>query len=734
MKKKVFTLILALFAIATTAQAQVVLNAENFPDANFRSALAEMLEINEGDEITAEKIAATTELNVNSKSIATLTGIEHFTALTKLECGYNQLTSLDVSNNTALTLLRCHYNQLASLDVTKNTELDDLDCSGNQLTVLDVSQNTALIYLWCNGNQLISLDVSNNIAMKRMQCSNNQLTSLNVSQNTALIELNVSRNIALQYLVCTWKQLTSLDVSGCTALTFLNCDGNQLTSLNVSGCTALITLSCGDNKLTTLNLSGCNALTSLSCYGNQIKGEAMEALVASLPTVTNGDFHVINTKDSKEQNVITTLQVAVAKGKGWTVKDVGNNPYSEYEGSDNSLSLGWVTAYKGTQITLPISLENDHQITGIQFDLYLPDGVTVATNSKGKMLISTTERMDGTYSISSNLMDGCVRILGYSADSDAFTGNSGDILNITLNIDEAMDDGDYTIHIKDIVLSDVKNTEFHPADATATLTVKSYTLGDVDNSGAININDVVCIINYILNKANGTFIAEAADVDGSGSININDVVTLINRFILHRENSPIYRAPRLAPITDTNYLHLATIDLKPGETKEVEMILTNDNTVSAAQGNIKLPEGLSFVTKSNGRVDAKNINDRSEDFTLSCAIQDDGSMTFAHYSADGYTYEGSEGGIFTFKLKADENAVAGSYHIALTGVVLSINGVGYDIADRTSTVTIGGTTGINSIDNRKMMIDNWYSVDGKKLNGEPTKSGLYIHNGKMIVK
>lgn len=734
MKKKVFTLILALFAIATTAQAQVVLNAENFPDENFRSALAEILEINEGDEITAEKIAATTELNVNSKSIAALTGIEHFTALTKLECGYNQLTSLDVSNNTALTLLRCHYNQLASLDVTKNTELDDLDCSGNQLTVLDVSQNTALIYLWCNGNQLISLDVSNNIAMKMMQCSNNQLTSLNVSQNTALIELNVSQNIALQYLVCTRKQLISLDVSGCTALTFLNCDGNQLTSLNVSGCTALITLSCGDNKLTALNLSGCNALTSLSCYGNQIKGEAMEALVASLPTVTNGDFHVINTKDSKEQNIITTLQVAVAKGKGWTVKDVGNNPYSEYEGSDNSLSLGWVTAYKGTQITLPISLENDHQITGFQFDLYLPDGVTVETNNKGKMQISTTGRMDGTYSLTGNVMDGFVRVLGYSADGDAFTGNYGDILNVTLNIDESVADGDYMVRLKDIVLSDVNNTEYHPTDAGATLTVKSYTLGDVDNSGAININDVVCIINYILNKVSGTFIAEAADVDGSGSININDVVTLINRFILHRGNAPIYRAPRLAPITDTNYLHLATIDLKPGETKEVEMILTNDNTVSAAQGNIKLPEGLSFVTKSNGRVDATNINDRSEDFTLSCAIQDDGSMTFAHYSADGYTYEGNEGGIFTFKVKGDENAVAGSYHIALTGVVLSINGVGYDIADRTSTVTIGGTTGINSIDNRKMMIDNWYSVDGKKLNGEPTKSGLYIHNGKMIVK
>ncbi|MBQ2498182.1 MAG: hypothetical protein II509_06005, partial [Prevotella sp.] len=28
----------------------------------------------------------------------------------------------------------------------------------------------------------------------------------------------------------------------------------------------------------------------------------------------------------------------------------------------------------------------------------------------------------------------------------------------------------------------------------------------------------------------------------------------------------------------------------------------------------------------------------------------------------------------------------------------------------------------------------WYSVDGVKLNGEPTKKGIYIRNGKKVVK
>ncbi|MBR6015943.1 MAG: hypothetical protein IK067_02280, partial [Prevotella sp.] len=142
MKKKVFTL---LFALATfTAQAQVVLNETNFPDANFRASLAAKLGINEGDEITAEKIAKTTFLSVSNESIADLTGIEHFTALTSLGCSYNQLTSLDVSKNIALTSLACNKNQLTSLDVSKNTALTMLYCEYNQLATLDLSNQTGM--------------------------------------------------------------------------------------------------------------------------------------------------------------------------------------------------------------------------------------------------------------------------------------------------------------------------------------------------------------------------------------------------------------------------------------------------------------------------------------------------------------------------------------------------------------------------------------------------------------
>jgi len=49
------------------------------------------------------------------------------------------------------------------------------------------------------------------------------------------------------------------------------------------------------------------------------------------------------------------------------------------------------------------------------------------------------------------------------------------------------------------------------------------------------------------------------------------------------------------------------------------------------------------------------------------------------------------------------------------------------------------TTGIISIENGKLKIENdadaWYSLDGRRLNGKPSRSGVYIYNGiKRVIK
>ena len=119
----------------------VVIDETNFPDNDFL-LWAKAQTFADDDYLTDKEAASVTAIDVSSKGIFNLKGIEHFTALKTLNCSGNQLTALDVTKNTALEELNCSSNILSALGVTANTKLKKLNCSGNQLTALDVTKNT----------------------------------------------------------------------------------------------------------------------------------------------------------------------------------------------------------------------------------------------------------------------------------------------------------------------------------------------------------------------------------------------------------------------------------------------------------------------------------------------------------------------------------------------------------------------------------------------------------------
>ena len=130
----------------------IAINETNFPDEIFRTYVSDNFDTDNDGVLTPEEIAAVKKIDFYSADITTvadLTGVEHFTALTVLDCSDNKLTSLDVSKNTALTELWCTNNLLTSLDVSRNTALKHLVCYSNDLTSLDVSKNTTLLTLNC---------------------------------------------------------------------------------------------------------------------------------------------------------------------------------------------------------------------------------------------------------------------------------------------------------------------------------------------------------------------------------------------------------------------------------------------------------------------------------------------------------------------------------------------------------------------------------------------------------
>jgi hypothetical protein len=252
MKKFIRTIVFVTVVAASNLFYINIANAQgpniNIPDTNFRAYLVANFDANlDGNIDSTEAANVTGTINVSSSSIADLTGIEAFTAITYLNCAGNNLTSLNVSANRALDTLYCNFNGLTSLNVSGITTLTLLHCYNNLLTSLDISSDTSLVFLNCYNNQLTSLDLSANTALNKLYCFNNQLTGL-----------NITANVDLSVLYCDNNQLTNLNVSGNTSLINLGCNSNQLTGLNVSANTVLTILYCDNNQLTNLNVQNGN--------------------------------------------------------------------------------------------------------------------------------------------------------------------------------------------------------------------------------------------------------------------------------------------------------------------------------------------------------------------------------------------------------------------------------------------------------------------------------------------
>lgn len=281
--KRIVLILMTALVTPLAALADVAINSTNFPDANFRAFLESEYP---SHIITTSQLNSRTELLMESKNIADLTGIQYFTQLTKLDCWNNKITSVNLSANTKLKYLNLGYNKLTSINVSAHTDLEELYLQNNQLSSsLNVTHHSQLRTLW----------VHNNASLVAVNCSDNNLTNFEVSGCTSLTTLECYDNINLStitglasctnlmYLDCEECRITDLSaLSGMANLAEIYCARNLLTSLELSQKTNLATLDvssnprltyllCSRNNLQSLNVTDCTALEDLRCfYNNQL--------------------------------------------------------------------------------------------------------------------------------------------------------------------------------------------------------------------------------------------------------------------------------------------------------------------------------------------------------------------------------------------------------------------------------------------------------------------------------
>ena len=295
-----------------------------FEDANFKAYMIKNFDTDGDGEISYEEALAITMIDVDTDNIESLAGIEHMANLTELNCegpfvmsgyepeeGRGKLKTLDVSKNTKLTKLYCGFNQFSSLDLTSNVLLERLRCAGNDLNNLDVSKNTELTRLTAYNNHLSSIDVNNNTKLEVIDLSNNQIKSIDISKNESLAtfncddnllteldpsnnqkltniycsnnnlsSINVRKNQKLAKLVIIGNSIPQIDLRNNSELTHLFCEKNKISELDLSNNTKLRQLTVNDNSLSSLTVNCCPEIEILNANNNLIKEMDISELIA----------------------------------------------------------------------------------------------------------------------------------------------------------------------------------------------------------------------------------------------------------------------------------------------------------------------------------------------------------------------------------------------------------------------------------------------------------------------
>ncbi|MDC8001807.1 T9SS type A sorting domain-containing protein [Aequorivita todarodis] len=274
---KKITLLLLLIGSCAFAQYTVI------PDPNFEQALIDLgYDTVLDGQVLTDNIDGVLELDVFDKNINDMTGIQDFSALESLWAGYNNYTSIDLSQNMNLEFLNLLPSQpLTALDISANVNLEVLQFGCPSISYVDVTNNSNLKEFYCLDANLTQVDVSQNPLLESLRIRNNQITGiLDLSNNPLLTVLECSANLItaidvtncpnLEYLICWQNLLSSLDISQNLALDWLSCSNNQLTQLEFTANQAITQLSCKDNQLTDLDISPLQSLISVDCSGNPL--------------------------------------------------------------------------------------------------------------------------------------------------------------------------------------------------------------------------------------------------------------------------------------------------------------------------------------------------------------------------------------------------------------------------------------------------------------------------------
>lgn len=362
-------------------------------------------------------------------------------------------------------------------------------------------------------------------------------------------------------------------------------------------------------------------------------------------------------------------------------------------------------------------MSNEEAISGVQFLMTLPPGVSLATDIYGYYDVWLDDaRRARNHSVSVEPRSGNKYfVLISSPTNKTFSGNTGDILHMNIEVDQYHSaTGDYPVTISDIILAEADETEHNVSAAQSTVRM-SYLVGDANADVEVDVGDYVVTANYILGHDTGIhFFSDAANANytNNTAINVTDLVAITNIALELRDKeikpdvSGFQRAPALTMPGTDYYLSADVIETGIDKTV-IAVAVDNDEPIAAMQLDIDLPDGVTLESAS--------VADRASGMNASCGTSPDGKARVV-LSSFG-TAEIAEGGgdviMLTLRGKAQRGDLLQFSNVIMPEQSLIEHGAVGDL-----TLDLNDFTGVNGVTYENVSI---YGSDGSVIIESPVE-------------
>ena len=265
----------------------------------------------------------------------------------------------------------------------------------------------------------------------------------------------------------------------------------------------------------------------------------------------------------------------------------------------------------------------------------------------------------------------------------------------------------------------------------AEFVLKGGKVGDVNVDGFITISDVTALANILLEKeVNGASLVYA-DVNRSKSVTISDI-TPLNNMILSSNAKGMYNLPFTMYNSSRRnangavQMYMDDVQMNAGTATRQVVSLDGIFRYTCFQMDVDVPAGFDIQNVVNAEGTDAHIVEWNK--------LKNGMYRIIGYSHDNASVRG--GDIVNVTFRASAGMRDGIYPFRVKNILLGkADGSEVMVDDIKSDIIVGSATGNYELRVANYQAPSTYDLQGRKLNSASAmKSGVYINNGKKIIK